>query len=91
MNESLGMVSQELALILERYLERDLEAIVMQAIPILNIDQVIIDRVKATSPAELEGAINTIVRSELQAIVNLGGILGFVIGGLQAGFLLLQR
>lgn len=91
MNESLGMVSQELALILERYLERDLEAIVMQAIPILNIDQVIIDRVNATSPAELEGAINTIVRGELQAIVNLGGILGFVIGGLQAGFLLLQR
>jgi len=91
MSESLETVSYELALILERYLERDLEAIVMQAIPILNIDQVIIDRVNGTSPQELEGAIQTIVRSELQAIVNLGGILGFVIGGLQAGFLLLQR
>ncbi|MGB7248269.1 MAG: DUF445 family protein, partial [Phormidesmis sp.] len=33
--ESLGSVSHELALILERYLERDLEVIVMQAIPIL--------------------------------------------------------
>ncbi len=31
--ESLGMVSQELALLLERYLERDLEIIVMQTIP----------------------------------------------------------
>ncbi len=91
MNESLGMVSQELALILERYLERDLEAIVMQAIPILNIDQVIVERVRATSPEELEQAINTIVRTELQAIVNLGGILGFVIGGLQSGLLLLQQ
>lgn len=91
MTESLGMVSQELALILERYLERDLEVIVMQAIPILNIDQVIVERVNATSPAELEQAVNTIVRNELQAIVNLGGILGFLIGGLQSIFVLLQQ
>lgn len=91
MTSSLGLVSQELASILERYLERDLESIVVQIIPILNIDQVIIDRVNATSPKELEGAIQNIVRSELQAIVNLGGVLGFVIGSFQAGFLLLQR
>ena len=91
MNESLDSVSRELALILERYLERDLEKIVMQTIPILNIDQVIIERVNATSPQDLEKAIQNIVKSELQAIVNLGGILGFVIGGMQAGFLLLQR
>jgi len=91
MNESLDLVSRELALILERYLERDLEAIVLQAIPILNIDQVIIERVNATSPQDLEKAINNIVKSELQAIVNLGGVLGFVIGGMQAGFLFLQR
>lgn len=91
MNESLDSVSHELALILDRYLERDLEKIVMQAIPILDIDQVIIERVNATSPQELEKAIQNIVKSELQAIVNLGGILGFVIGGMQAGFLLLQR
>jgi uncharacterized membrane protein YheB (UPF0754 family) len=89
-NESLGVVSLELALILERYLERDLEAIVAQAIPILNIDQVIIDRVKATAPADLEAAINGIVKSELQAIVNLGGVLGFVIGLLQSASLLLR-
>ncbi|MDX2097838.1 MAG: DUF445 family protein [Leptolyngbyaceae cyanobacterium bins.59] len=87
---SLEAVSQELALILERYLEEDLEKIVAQAIPILDIDQVIIDRVKATSPENLEAAIQGIVRSELQAIVNLGGILGFVIGILQSISLLLR-
>jgi uncharacterized membrane protein YheB (UPF0754 family) len=87
---SLDLVSEELALILERYLEKDLERIVAQAIPILNIDQVIIDRVKATSPADLEGAINGIVQSELQAIVNLGGILGLLIGALQSASLLLR-
>lgn len=87
---SLEVISQELALILERYLERDLETIVAQAIPILNIDQVIVDRVGATSPADLENAINGIVKSELQAIVNLGGILGFVIGLLQSAILLIR-
>ncbi len=89
--QSLDPVSEELALILERYLERDLESLVAQVIPILNIDQVIIDRVRGTSAKDLELAIQGIVRNELQAIVNLGGILGFVIGLLQAVFFYLQR
>lgn len=87
---SLELVSQELALILERYLERDLELIVEKAIPILDLDQVIIERVKSTSPQELETAIQGIVRSELQAIVTLGGVLGLVIGTLQSVWLLFQ-
>lgn len=90
-NTSLEVVSQELALILEKYLERDLEAIVAQIIPILSIDQVIIDRVKSTSPADLEAAIEGIVKNELQAIVTLGGILGFVVGTFQVGLLLLNK
>lgn len=85
-SESLDPVSEELALILERYLERDLENLVAQIIPILDIDQVIIERVNNTNPRELELAIQGIVRNELQAIVNLGGALGFLIGGLQAVF-----
>jgi len=89
-SSSLLPVSRELALILERYLEKDLETIVAQAIPILNIDQVIIDRVKSTSPRDLELAIQGIVKSELQGIVNLGGILGFVIGLLQSLTLLIR-
>ncbi|AFZ28161.1 hypothetical protein Cylst_6195 [Cylindrospermum stagnale PCC 7417] len=88
---SLEVVSQELALILERYLERDLEVIVAQVIPILSIDQVIVDRVKSTSPADLEAAIEGIVKNELQAIVTLGGVLGFVVGLFQTAFLLLSQ
>ncbi len=88
---SLEVVSKELALILERYLERDLEAIVTQVIPILSIDQVIVDRVKSTSPADLEAAIEGIVKNELQAIVNLGGILGFVVGLFQTVLLLFSQ
>lgn len=87
-SSSLTSVSFELALVLERYLERDLESIVMQVIPILGIDQVIVNRVKATPARELEMAIQGIVKSELQAIVNLGGVLGVVIGLLQSVSLL---
>lgn len=87
---SLGIVSEELALILERYLEEDLEKIVAQAIPILSIDQVIIDRVKATSAEDLENATKAIVKNELQAIVNLGGVLGFIIGIFQSIIFLLS-
>lgn len=90
-SSSLEVVSQELALILERYLERDLEAIVAQVIPILSIDQVIIDRVKSTSPADLEAAIEGIVKNELQAIVTLGGVLGLIVGLFQTAFLLFNR
>jgi uncharacterized membrane protein YheB (UPF0754 family) len=87
-NDSLEVISQELALVLDRYLEKDLEKLVAQAIPILSIDQVIIDRVSATSPEDLEMAVQGIVKSELQAIVNLGGLLGFIVGLLQTVLLL---
>lgn len=87
-NDSLEVISQELALVFERYLEKDLEQLVAQAIPILSIDQVIIDRVSATTPEELEAAVQGIVKNELQAIVNLGGLLGFIVGLLQTVLLL---
>lgn len=87
-NNSLELVSQELALVLERYLEEDLEKLVARAIPILNLDGVIIERVMATSPQQLEVAVNGIVKSELQGIVNLGGILGVIVGSLQTVILL---
>jgi uncharacterized membrane protein YheB (UPF0754 family) len=89
--DSLNVVSYELALILDRYLEKDLEAIVMEAIPILEIDQVIINRVVATPPEEMEAGINELIQTELQAIVNLGGVLGVVIGILQSVSLMWQR
>ncbi len=91
LTSSLDVVSAELAIIIDRYLERDLEQIMTQVIPILSIDRVIIDRIKATSPAELEAGIQGIVKSELQGIVNLGGVLGFIVGLLQTAFLWFQQ
>ena len=91
MNASLEVISQELAFILERYLEKDLEMIVSQAIPILSIDQVIVERIRSTPPAELEAAIEGFVKNELQAIVTLGGILGVIVGLFQTTFLLFNQ
>jgi uncharacterized membrane protein YheB (UPF0754 family) len=89
MAASLTSVSHELALILERYLEKELAAIVEQALPILQLEQVIVDQVIATPPVELEAGINDLVQTELRAIVNLGGILGLLVGILQSVLLLL--
>lgn len=91
MTVSLELLSAELALIVERYLEKDLESLMVQVIPVMNIDQVIIDRVNATSPAELEANIQAIVRQELTAIVNLGGVLGILVGLGQSLLLWLTR
>mgnify|MGYP006423500293 CR=1 FL=1 len=90
MESSLDSLSKELALVLDRYLERDLETIVAKTIPILNIDQVIVDRVNATPAQELESSIQGIVKTELQAIVNLGGILGTVVGSMQSVLLFVR-
>ncbi|MGK7912366.1 MAG: DUF445 domain-containing protein [Synechococcus sp.] len=83
LDTAIPQISADLANILKRYLDRDIESIMTQVIPILNIDKVIVDRVNATPPENLEQAIQDIVRSELQAIVNLGGILGFLVGCIQ--------
>jgi uncharacterized membrane protein YheB (UPF0754 family) len=87
LSDSMGQISTELAQIVERYLEKDMEQLVMRVIPILNLDQMIVERVQSTSPQELESAIQAIVRKELQAIVNLGGILGFLVGLIQLFFI----
>ncbi|NEN98016.1 MAG: DUF445 family protein, partial [Moorea sp. SIO3I7] len=70
-------------------LEEDLEKIMTEVIPILSIDEVIVERVNATSPKDMEITIQTLVKSELQAIVNLGGILGVMVGLFQTVLLLL--
>jgi uncharacterized membrane protein YheB (UPF0754 family) len=87
LSDSMGQMSTELAQIVERYLEKDMEQLVMRVIPILNLDQMIIERVQSTSPQELESAIQEIVRKELQAIVYLGGVLGFLVGLIQLLFI----
>ncbi|MEO8890772.1 MAG: DUF445 family protein, partial [Coleofasciculaceae cyanobacterium] len=51
---------------------------------------VIVERIQATTPEELESTIQGIVKSELQAIVNLGGVLGLLVGLMQTVLLLFR-
>ncbi len=88
--DSLEPISGELAVVFDRYLERDLESLIAKIIPILDLDRVIVDRIKDTRPEDLETAVQGIVKSELQAIVNLGGVLGLLIGCLQTLILALR-
>lgn len=88
--DSLEPISGELAVVFDRYLERDLESMIAKIIPILDLDRVIVDRIKDTRPEDLETAVQGIVKSELQAIVNLGGVLGLLIGCIQAVILALR-
>ena len=57
----------------------------------LAIDDAIAARVNATPPEQLEASIQGIVKNELQAIVNIGGVLGVVVGLVQAAFLYIQQ
>lgn len=84
---SIDPIGEELAAIVDRYLETDLESTVSKIIPILDLEGVIIDQIEATPAADLEAGVNAIVKSELQSIVNLGGILGGIVGFMQTAIL----
>ncbi|WP_338438841.1 DUF445 domain-containing protein [Synechococcus elongatus] len=81
---AIAAFSHEVALILDQRLEHELEDLVAAALPVLALDDLIISRVEATPAADLEAAIQGIVRSELQAIVNIGGVLGVLLGFVQS-------
>jgi uncharacterized membrane protein YheB (UPF0754 family) len=88
---SIDPIGEELAAIVDRYLETDLESTVSKIIPILDLEGVIIDQIEATPAADLEAGVNAIVKSELQSIVNLGGILGGIVGFMQTAILWFTR
>ncbi|WP_041676922.1 DUF445 domain-containing protein [Synechococcus elongatus] len=83
-DEAIAAFRHEVALILDQRLEHELEDLVAAALPILALEDLIIGRVEATPAADLEAAIQGIVRSELQAIVNIGGVLGVLLGCVQS-------
>lgn len=66
--------------LLDRYLARELEPLVMKFLPALGLEELVIEKITATSPEELEEAIQQVARSELQAIPYVGLTLGFFVG-----------
>lgn len=53
----------------------------------VNIEQIVVDKINALNPAELEAMIFDIMKKELNAIVYLGALLGFIMGFVNLLFL----
>lgn len=46
----------------------------------INVEQIVVDKVNALEPAQLEAVIFDVMKHELRAIVYLGALLGFLMG-----------
>lgn len=65
---------------LDRYLSRELEPLVMKFLPALGLEQMVITKICNTSAQELEAAIQQVAKNELKAIPYVGMFLGFCVG-----------
>jgi uncharacterized membrane protein YheB (UPF0754 family) len=83
-------IKREITRFLERYLDEKLFELVEQALEVADIQGVIATKIRNFSPLRMEAIIMEVSRKELGMIVSLGGILGFVIGVLQSGLMLLM-
>ena len=71
-------------------LDEKLFELVEQALDVADIQGVIATKIRQFSPLRMEAIIMEVSRKELGMIVSLGGILGFVIGVLQSGLMVLM-
>ncbi len=65
---------------LDRYLAREMEPLVMKFLPALGLEELVITKICNTSAQELEDAIEQVAKNELQAIPYVGLLLGFCVG-----------
>jgi uncharacterized membrane protein YheB (UPF0754 family) len=70
----------EIARFLNRYLHRELELMISRVLPVLDIGQMIIEKLEQFSNEQLEQIIYGICRRELRWLTYLGAFLGFWLG-----------
>ncbi|MCE3236554.1 MAG: hypothetical protein K0Q50_2745 [Vampirovibrio sp.] len=80
LNEKRPDLKQELAAFLNRYLHRELELMIGRILPVLNIGQMIVEKLEQFSNQQLEEMIYGICRRELRWLAFLGAFLGFWLG-----------
>jgi uncharacterized membrane protein YheB (UPF0754 family) len=73
-------IAEGIGSVLDRYLTRELEPLVMKFLPALGLEELVIKKIVATSAEELEDAIEQVARNELKAIPYVGMTLGFFVG-----------
>lgn len=82
-------VKAETSRFLHRYLENNLFDLVERALEMADLQTLIANKIRTFSPERMEAIILEVSRRELSMIVWFGGVLGFLIGCIQAGLLLL--
>jgi len=82
-------IKQETGRFLHRYLEDNLFELVERALEMADLQSLIANKIRTFSPARMESIILEVSKKELNMIVWFGGLLGFIIGSIQAGLLIL--
>lgn len=80
LNEKRPDIKLEMARFLDRYLHRELEMMISRILPVLNIGQMIVEKLEQFSNEQLEQMIYGICRRELRWLAFLGAFLGFWLG-----------
>ena len=62
--------------IYEKFIENNLEEILKK----INIEKIIQDKINSMDMAELEKIILKVMKTELNAVINLGALIGFILG-----------
>lgn len=76
-------VKLEIARFIQRYLANELQNLVEKVLKRIDLDTLIIKKIKLFPSKNLEKIIAIVARKELEGIVVLGGIIGFLVGCLQ--------
>ncbi len=74
-----------------RFLDQDMDELVARFGGRIRLGKRVEKRLKALDLAEIEGLVRVLAARELRAIEYLGGVLGFIIGLLQAGVIIYLR
>lgn len=85
--ESLQPFTRQLALLIHQVLRSELSTFVATVLPLMGLEAVIAQKIKTFSPAQLETLILSIAKKELAGIELLGGVLGLLIGLLNAALI----
>lgn len=80
LNEKRPDIKLEMARFLDKYLHRELEAMISRILPVLNIGQMIVEKLEQFSNEQLEHMIYGLCRRELRWLAFLGAFLGFWLG-----------
>ncbi|MBF2052523.1 MAG: DUF445 family protein [Candidatus Sericytochromatia bacterium] len=84
----IARMKAETSRFIHRYLEKNLFDLVERGLEMADLQTLIANKIRAFSPARMEAIILEVSRRELRMIVWFGGVLGFLIGCLQAALLI---